>query len=57
MYFLFHGFYKWAIITFVLCLLITGFVPAPFCACPAWRERAREKAERMTLPDRARRGG
>ena len=48
-YFVAHGFWKYAVLLFLLNLLIIGILVAPFLAYPAWRERAKAEAkeERM----------
>ena len=46
LYFAFHGFWGRAVLVFALNFVLIGFIIAPFLAYPAWRERAREKAER-----------
>ena len=46
LYFAFHGFWGRAALVFALNFILIGFIVAPFLAYPAWRERAREKAER-----------
>ena len=46
LYFAFHGFWGRAVLVFALNFILIGFIVAPFLAYPAWRERAREKAER-----------
>jgi len=46
LWFAFHGFWGRAVLVFVLNFFVIGFILAPFLAYPAWRERAREKAER-----------
>jgi hypothetical protein len=54
-YFAIHGFWSRAALIFVLNFLIIGFFIAPFIAYPAWRIRAKEKAERALLLDAAER--
>ncbi|MDT8856526.1 DUF2628 domain-containing protein [Paracoccaceae bacterium Fryx2] len=56
-YFAVHGFWSRAALIFVLNFLIIGFLIAPFIAYPAWRIRAKEKAERALLLDAAERSG
>ena len=46
LYFAAHGFWGRAVLVFALNFVLIGFILAPFLAYPAWRERAREKAER-----------
>ena len=46
LYFAAHGFWGRAVLVFALNFVLIGFIIAPFLAYPAWRERAREKAER-----------
>ena len=46
LYFAAHGFWSRAALVFVLNFALIGFIVAPFLSYPAWRERAREKAER-----------
>ena len=46
LWFAFHGFWGRAVLVFALNFVLIGFIVAPFLAYPAWRERAREKAER-----------
>ena len=46
LYFAAHGFWGRAVLVFALNFVLIGFIVAPFLAYPAWRERAREKAER-----------
>ena len=46
LYFAFHGFWGRAVLVFALNFVLIGFIVAPFLAYPAWRERARDKAER-----------
>ena len=45
-YFAAHGFWGRAVLVLALNFVLIGFIVAPFLAYPAWRERAREKAER-----------
>ena len=45
LYFAAHGFWGRAVLVFALNFVLIGFIIAPFLAYPAWRERAREKAE------------
>lgn len=54
-YFAFHGFWGRAVLVFFLNIIIIGIFVAPFLAYPAWKERAREKAERMLLLEAAKR--
>jgi len=54
-YFAVHGFWSRAALVLVLNLIIIGWFIAPFLAYPAWRIRAREKAERALLLDAAER--
>jgi hypothetical protein len=56
LYFAVHGFWGRAAIVFALNWIIIGFIVAPFLAYPAWRERARKKAEQMLLLDKVRHG-
>jgi hypothetical protein len=56
LYFLAHGFWQRALVVFLLNLIIIGFLVAPFLAYPAWRGRARDRAEKMILVDSVRRG-
>lgn len=57
-YFAVHGFYSRAVLVFVLWwIFFIGFVVAPFLAYPAWRARAKEKAERALLLDATERSG
>ena len=46
LYFAAHGFWGRAVLVFALNFVLIGFIVAPFLAYPAWRERARDKAER-----------
>ena len=46
LYFAAHGFWGRAVLVLALNFVLIGFIVAPFLAYPAWRERAREKAER-----------
>ena len=52
-YFAVHGFWGRALLVFLLSFIIIGFLIAPFLAYPAWKGRARERAERLILIDRA----
>ena len=45
-YFAAHGFWGRAVLVLALNFVLIGFIVAPFLAYPAWRERARDKAER-----------
>jgi uncharacterized membrane protein len=45
-WFLWHGFYKWALVVFLLNFVLIGFILAPFLAYKAHSERADERAER-----------
>lgn len=54
LYFAAHGFWSRALIIFVLNFFFIGFILAPFMAYPAWRERARKKAEQMITIDKMR---
>lgn len=54
-YFAVHGFWKRAVLVLVLNFILIGFIVAPFLAYPAWRIRAKEKAERALLLDAAER--
>ncbi len=54
-YFAAHAFWVRAAVVAVLCLVLVGFVVAPFLAYPAWRARAAEDARRCFLPVRPRR--
>jgi hypothetical protein len=49
LYYIAHGFWKQAVLVFILNLFIIGFIVSPFLAYPAWRERAKAtaQAERM----------
>ncbi|MEM9100455.1 MAG: hypothetical protein AAGC79_18265 [Pseudomonadota bacterium] len=49
LYFAFHGFWGRAVLILCLNFLLIGFIIAPFLAYPAWRERAKERAERMLI--------
>lgn len=55
LYFAVHGFWSRAALILFLNFLIIGFLVAPFLAYPAWRIRAKEKAERALLLDAAER--
>ena len=55
MYFLAHGFWERAILILFLNCIIVGFFVAPFIAYPAWRARARARAEKMIVLDTVRR--
>lgn len=52
-YFAVHGFWSRAALILVLNFIIIGFLVSPFIAYPAWRNRAKEKAERALLLDAA----
>lgn len=54
-YFAVHGFWGRAIIVLALNFVIVGFIISPFLAYPAWRERAKKKAEQMLVIDSMRR--
>ncbi|MCB2095730.1 MAG: DUF2628 domain-containing protein [Rhodobacteraceae bacterium] len=54
-YFAVHGFWSRAALILVLNFIIIGFFVAPFIAYPAWKIRAKEKAERALLLDAAER--
>lgn len=54
-YFAVHGFWSRAALILVLNFIIIGFIVAPFIAYPAWKIRAKEKAERALLLDAAER--
>ncbi|WP_323771065.1 DUF2628 domain-containing protein [Antarctobacter sp.] len=56
LYFAVHGFWGRAAIVLVLSFFIIGIFVAPFLAYPAWRERAKKKAENMLMLDSVRRG-
>ncbi|WP_158514978.1 DUF2628 domain-containing protein [Nioella nitratireducens] len=56
LYFLAHGFWQRALLVLLLNFFIIGFFVAPFLAYPAWKARAKEKAEKMLLVDRVRSG-
>ncbi|WP_324754905.1 hypothetical protein [Roseovarius sp. Pro17] len=58
MYFWVHGFVGRGFLLFFLCLFTfgIGLLAAPFIAYPAWKKRARLKAENMTAISRARQG-
>ena len=47
LYFAAHGFWSRAVLMLVLNFVLIGFIIAPFLAYPAWRERARAKAQSM----------
>jgi hypothetical protein len=53
-YFAVHGFWGRAVLMFFLNIILIGFIVAPFIVYPAWRERAKEKAERRILLERTR---
>lgn len=53
-YFLVHGFWGRALIVFILCFFIIGYLIPPFIVYPAWRERARIKAANVITIDRFR---
>jgi hypothetical protein len=55
LYFLAHGFWQRALLVLILNLMIIGFIVAPFLAYPAWKARAKRKAEQMVLVEAARR--
>jgi hypothetical protein len=48
-WFVWHGFYRQAFIVFLLNLVLIGIIVAPFLAYPAWRERAKTKAEKERM--------
>lgn len=52
LYFAVHGFWARALLVLVLNLFIIGILVSPFLAYPAWRERARRKAEQVLTLDR-----
>ncbi|MEQ3626681.1 MAG: DUF2628 domain-containing protein [Celeribacter sp.] len=55
-YFAVHGFWGRALLILVLNFVVIGFFVAPFLAYPAWRRRAKNRAERMLTLDKIRRG-
>ena len=49
LYFAYHGFWGKAFVLFILNLFLIGFIVAPFMARPAWRERAKERAQQERM--------
>ncbi|MEM1346654.1 MAG: hypothetical protein AAGI34_19005 [Pseudomonadota bacterium] len=45
-YYAVHSFWPRALIILLLDFLVIGFLISPFMAYPAWKERARQRAER-----------
>lgn len=58
LYFWVHGFVGRGFILLAICIVTIGFgvLLAPFLAYPAWKNRARRKAENMASISRAKRG-
>ena len=49
LYYIAHGFWKQAVLIFFLNLILIGILVSPFLAYPAWRERAKEKADKERM--------